>query len=381
MGKSVQLYTPEAATGSPPKYPEFVKTSLASALSLRFLSGRFYRDARNFCINLLLSYPDDCRANCAYCGLARSRPRDEDSFIRVDWPVLKTRDMIDRLSRYSGTIRRICISTVFHPSAAKDTVSLARAVREAADIPLSVLITPGLFDAGDLRMLKALGADYLGVGLDAASERVFERTRGPRVGGPLSWEDYADTLRGGVEVFGPKRVSCHIMVGIGETDRELAGCFTRVHTMGALIHLFSFYPEPHSNMSRRKRPSLRRFRRAQLLAYLVEAGLVRQRELEFDKGGRLIRMEHSLKETVEEVVEGGRPFITGGCPSGDGDIGCNRPFGSYRPGEPFRDFPFRPEPGDVRRIKRELRLDELLEGNITTRHRRRPAVYAATFDG
>jgi biotin synthase len=352
------------------QYPEFVKTSLASALTLRFTSGRFYRDARNFCINLLLSYPDDCRANCAYCGLARSRPQKEDSFIRVDWPILKTHDALDRLSRYKDTIRRICISTVFHPSAARDTVNLTKAVREAADVPLSVLITPGLFSIGELRTLKTLGVDYLGVGLDTASERVFELTRGFSVGGPLSWENYINTLQSGVEVFGHKRVSCHIMVGIGETDKELAECFSHVHAVGALIHLFSFYPEPHSGMSRRKRPALKRFRRAQLLAYLVEQNLVRPHELQFDSRGKLVRIKDYSRGIISEVVESGRPFVTGGCPGKDGDIGCNRPFGSYRPGESFRDFPFQPEPGDITRIKRELRLDELLgEGTKIDRRR------------
>lgn len=352
------------------QYPEFVKTSLASALTLRFTSGRFYRDARNFCINLLLSYPDDCRANCAYCGLARSRPQKEDSFIRVDWPILKTHNALDRLSRYKDTIRRICISTVFHPSATRDTVNLTKAVREAADVPLSVLITPGLFSTGELRTLKTLGADYLGVGLDAASERVFELTRGSSVKGPLSWKDYINTLQSGVEVFGHKRVSCHIMVGIGETDKELAECFSHVHAVGALIHLFSFYPEPHSGMSRRKRPALKRFRRAQLLAYLVEQNLVRPHELQFNSRGKLVRIKYHLREIISEVVESGRPFVTGGCPGKDGDIGCNRPFGSYRPGESFRDFPFQPEPGDITRIKRELRLDELLgEGTKIDRRR------------
>lgn len=347
------------------QYPEFVKTSLASALTLRFASGRFYRDTRNFCINLLLSYPDDCRANCAYCGLARSRPREEDSFIRVDWPVLRTCDVMDRLSRYKDTIRRVCISTVFHPDAVKDTINLSKAVREAADVPLSVLITPGLFSADDLRTLETLGADCLGVGLDAASERVFDLTRGSRVRGPLSWENYVNTLKRGVEVFGHNKVSCHIMVGIGETDRELAECFSHVHTMGALIHLFSFYPEPYSSMSQRKRPALKRFRRVQLLAYLMERNLIRLPALQFDSKGRLVCIKNSAKEIMGEAVESGRPFITGGCPSKDGDIGCNRPFGSYRPGESFRDFPFQPEPGDITRIKRELRLDELFQENTT----------------
>jgi biotin synthase len=38
---------------------------------------------------------------------------------------------------------------------------------------------------------------------------------------------------------------------------------------------------------------------------------------------------------------------------------CNRPYGSYRPGEPFRDYPFQPTPDDIAVIRRELRLEEI----------------------
>lgn len=340
--------------------PEYVKASLASAMALRFVSGRFYREARPYCINLLLSYPEDCLANCAYCGLARSRPQGKDSFIRVDWPILKREKIIERLTQYKDGIRRVCISTVFHPRAVEDTLRIGQSLRQSVDLPLSLLITPGLFKKEHLQSLKTLGADYLGVGLDAASRRVFHLTREKNVRGPLSWKGYQDTLGEAVYVFGHGKVSCHIMVGIGETDKELAETFFYIHKLGALIHLFSFYPEPDSRMARRKRPSLKRFRRIQLLCHLIEKGLLMPHQLGFDPEGRLLKISVP-QEIVEDIVNSGRPFITGGCPSKDGDIGCNRPFGSYRPGEPFRDFPFHPLTEDITRIKRETILEEILE--------------------
>ena len=50
--------------------PEYLRMSLAAALTLGFRKGLFYRDAKLYCINLLLNYNNGCAARCAYCGIA-----------------------------------------------------------------------------------------------------------------------------------------------------------------------------------------------------------------------------------------------------------------------------------------------------------------------
>jgi biotin synthase len=40
-------------------------------------------------------------------------------------------------------------------------------------------------------------------------------------------------------------------------------------------------------------------------------------------------------------------------------MACNRPYGSYRPGEEFRDYPFRPEADDLIVIRQQMRLEEI----------------------
>ena len=342
--------------------PEYIKTSLASAIGLRFRSGRFYRDAKPLCINLLLSYPDNCYANCAYCGLARSRPHDngEKSFIRVDWPVLKTEDVIERIERYQSNIRRVCVSMVTHKNAVSDTFSITKQIAQCCHSPISVLITPNLMNKEDLVMLKEIGADTIGIGLDAASKRVFELTRGKKVNGGLVWARYWEVLEGAVDVFGREKISCHIMVGIGETDSELVEIFFKLQECGALAHLFSFYPEPDSTMSLRNRPSLRRFRRIQLVRYLIENEIIKEKHLLCDGKGKISKFLIS-NDIINRAIESGKPFITGGCEGENGEIGCNRPFGSYRPGESFRDFPFQPESDDILRIKKETKLCEIID--------------------
>ena len=105
---------------------------------------------------------------------------------------------------------------------------------------------------------------------------------------------------------------------------------------------------------------MNRFRRLQLARHLIEKEEVSEKHFLFNEKGSIGKF--LLNDgIIDNAVEGGKPFITGGCESKNGEIGCNRPYGSYRPGEPFRDFPFQPVPEDIVKIKKESKLDEVRE--------------------
>ncbi len=351
----------------PPSSPDFVQMSLASALLLRLRSGRFYRDARPRCVNLLLTYPQTCLANCAYCGLARERPASppltthhspltSKSFIRVEWPTAPTQEVAQRLQRYQAEIARVCLSMVTHRRAVADTLTILRSLKAAAPaIPFSALIAPNLMDETDLRALKATGVDIVGIGLDAASERIFERRRGREVGGPLSWAQYWRTVETARALFAPFHVNCHLIVGLGETDAEMVDTLFRLRRMEVAAYLFCFYPEPGTRMQHARRPSLVRWRRLQLVKHFIDTDALAPEQVEYDTHGRIAHLRVA-PEVLTQAITSGVPFMTHGCPDRDGALACNRPFGSYRPGEPFRDYPFQPTAEDVATIARELRL-------------------------
>ncbi|MCB1546733.1 MAG: radical SAM protein, partial [Hyphomicrobiaceae bacterium] len=79
--------------------PEYVQMSTAAAITLGIMPGKMFRCSCTRCLNLLLTYPEGCRANCAYCGLARHREADRDyadrNFIRVDWPAVPMAEVVD----------------------------------------------------------------------------------------------------------------------------------------------------------------------------------------------------------------------------------------------------------------------------------------------
>ena len=64
---------------------------------------------------------------------------------------------------------------------------------------------------------------------------------------------------------------------------------------------------------------------------------------------------------LERVTENGVAFMTDGCPDREGKMACNRPYGSYRPGEEFRDYPFLPDASDLKIIRDEMKLSEMFK--------------------
>jgi biotin synthase-related radical SAM superfamily protein len=340
--------------------PEVVRLSTAAAITLGLLPGRMFRGARCSCVNLLETYPDGCRANCGYCGLARERagmPRGQ-TFIRVGWPAVATEEVARAVARAGDRVGRVCVAMLHHPRAWRDLLEIVRRVRAWSDVPVSALVTATLLDESRLLAIREVGADIVGLGLDAASEPVFVRTRGRGVRGPHRWAQHWAVARAARRIFGPFRVNCHVIVGLGETDRELVDLFYRLRAEEIACYLFAFNPEPGTALAAQPPAELSRWRRIQLTKYLIEHHALPPDALEFDDAGAL-RGVHAPTELVERCFEEGLAFMTNGCPDRAGRLACNRPFGSYRPGEPFRDYPFVPTPEDRRQIRAETRWEEL----------------------
>jgi biotin synthase len=112
-------------------------------------------------------------------------------------------------------------------------------------------------------------------------------------------------------------------------------------------------------MADHPKSALRRWRRIQLAKHLIETEGFAASQFAFDGDDNLAVLDGDA-EVVERSIESGIPFMTNGCPGAGGEPGCTRPYGSYRPSEPFRDFPFLPDPEDLSGIRSDLALPELL---------------------
>jgi biotin synthase len=277
--------------------------------------------------------------------------------------LVETDELVDRMARYEPTLTRLCISMVTHGRAYPDTVDITRRIRARVATPLSILVAPPTLNRERLESFKAAGVDMIGIGLDAVTEELFagHRSNVPS-GGGLSWDKYWEVVDDSRELFGPWKVNCHTLVGLGETDYELVSLFVELVDRQVFPYLFCFNPEPDSRLADHPKSPIRRWRRMQLAKHLIEEKGFRMEHFDFDDEGSLTRIAGDPAEPddiVRAVVESGIPFMTDGCPGPQGEPGCTRPYGSYGPAEPFRDFPFLPEGEDMTAIRSELALGEL----------------------
>jgi len=345
--------------------PEYVQMSTAAALTLGIMSGRMHRCECTRCLNLLLTYPEGCRANCAYCGLARHREAERDyadrNFIRVDWPAVPLDMTIDIVAR-SGErtpFHRMCISMITHPRSDQDTVTVLKKWTERIEpktLPVSILSNPTTMAREDVKRLHQLGADIFTVALDAATPEIFDRTRGRGVQSPHSWRKYWEILMDAREIFGPQKFGAHIIVGMGETEHDVLQLVQKLVDLGGHSHLFCFFPEKGSLMDHLPATPREQWRRVQLARYLIDYRGVRVENMRFDQSGRVI--DYGIPESELQTVLGeGIAFRTSGCPGKfrDDVSACDRPYGDSPPSN-IASYPFQPNGNDLRTIRRQLKI-------------------------
>ncbi len=358
----VRFYRPDYHVKTPEmRSPEYVQMSTAAAITLGLVPGKMHRTGCTHCLNLLVTYPEGCRANCAYCGLARHREEARDyadrNFIRVDWPTARYDEVIERVRAGgdSGRFQRMCISMITHPDSNDDTfVLLEKWARAVPQVPVSILSNPTTLEKPDLERLRDLGADIFTVALDAVTPEIFERTRGKGVDSPHRYDKYWRTIEWAAEVFGPEKFGAHLICGMGETEREILEVAQKIRDLGGHNHMFAFFPERGSLMEDWPPADRGQWRRVQLARFLIDYRGRRVENMAFDEAGRVADFGVP-REELEAIIASGKPFRTSGCPGKDDDeiSACNRPYGDSSPTD-ILSFPFAPAKRDLAGIRRQL---------------------------
>ena len=360
------LYRPDYRVMTPNmRSPEYVQMSTAAAITLGLVEGRMHGCSCTRCLNLLLTYPEGCRANCAYCGLARHREAERNyadrNFIRVDWPAVPMDEVVDRVAAdVAGTpFHRMCISMITHPNSDADTVTVLRKWTDRIDpdaIPISILSNPQTMTREDVQRLRDMGSDIFTVALDAATPELFDRTRGKGVQSPHTWKKYWEILEDARDIFGPQKFGAHIIVGMGETEAEIMQLIQKLVDMGGHSHMFCFFPEKGSLMDHLPATPRDQWRRVQLARYLVDYCGVRVDQMKFDEQGRIKDFGMGGSE-LSAIVDAGIAFRTSGCPGkfADDISACDRPYGDSPPSN-IASYPFPLKEVDIRKVRSQLNM-------------------------
>lgn len=363
----VTFYRPNYHVKTPTmRSPEYVQMSTAAAMTLGLVPGQMHRTGCTHCLNLLVTYAEGCRANCAYCGLARHREEARDyadrNFIRVDWPTVRYEEVIERM--LAGTDRsqfqRMCISMITHPESDRDTMTLLKQwVAAVPHVPVSILSNPTTMEKADLIALRDAGADIFTIALDAVTPEIFDRTRGKAVDSPHKWSKYWEALEWAAEVFGPEKFGAHLICGMGETEQEILSVAQKITDMGGHNHMFAFFPERGSLMEDWEPVPKDQWRRVQLARFIIDYAGGHIDQMRFDEEGRVIDFGMSEAD-LAELIASGKPFQTSGCPGKDDEeiSACNRPYGDSSPSD-IRSFPFALNGRDVEIVKRQMAGEDI----------------------
>lgn len=360
------LYRPDYRVMTPNmRSPEYVQMSTAAAITLGLVKGDMYRCSCTRCLNLLLTYPEGCRANCAYCGLARHREAERNyadrNFIRVDWPAVSMDEIVDRVAAdvEGSPFHRMCISMITHPNSDEDTVTVLKKWVSKIDpdaIPISILSNPTTMDRNDVQVLRDLGSDIFTVALDAATPELFDRTRGKGVQSPHTWKKYWEVMLEARDIFGPKKFGAHVIVGMGETEHEVMKVVQDIVDLGGHSHMFCFFPEKGSLMDHLPATPRDQWRRVQLARYLVDYCGVNVSQMKFDEEGRI--SDFGMPESeLSAIIDAGIAFRTSGCPGkfADDISACDRPYGDSPPSN-IASYPFPLKDVDVRKVRSQLNM-------------------------
>ena len=260
-----------------------------------------------------------CLMNCAFCAQARDSHASALNLSRVTWPELALRQVLSRLpdAVARGLIRRTCLQVTVVAGAFEQTLEVVRAVKAVSALPFDVSILPR--DAAQVRELLAAGVDHIGFGLDAASERVFRQVKGG------SWARSLALIEGTAREH-PGRGAVHLIVGLGETEREMVERIQWAHDLGLVVGLFAFTPVRGTHLAERAPPRLSVYRRMQAARWLIVHNWARLEDMVFDAGG-------NLEQFGVSVSIPGDAFRTSGCPD------CNRPFYNEQPSGPMYNYP------------------------------------------
>ncbi|MFO7796552.1 MAG: radical SAM protein [Promethearchaeati archaeon] len=308
-----------------------IRVSIGSAVKLGLSSSIKIKDSPTTCY-IMTYIKGRCAANCGFCPQARSSNSSLDKLSRVSWPIYPFIDFLTKLKYMtpSKRFKRICVQTLNYPQNFKDLVEIVSEIKKETSIPISIAIPPMKMEK--LRELKILGVQRVGIALDAATEKTFERVKGNSVNSPYNWGDHYDVLIESTKIFSEGTISTHIIVGLGDTQKEIMELINQLKKYSITPALFAFMPIKGTKLEHLEQPTILDFRKCQLGRYLLINDDKNLRDITFNNKGEIINFNIN-KNDLRFIIDESVAFMTTGCPD------CNRPYYTSKPSGPIYNFP------------------------------------------
>jgi len=279
-----------------------------------------------------------CVNNCSFCTQAREAGGEADMLSRVSWPKYPRDRVIDALKEEGDKFGRVCFQCLNDPEMVPDLPRLIEDMRSASDLPVSVSIVPVSKDM--MRKLKRSGAERIGIAMDASNPDLFSKIKGREAGNPYTFQGHRESLLEAIGIFGRGYVSTHIIVGMGESDKDVVELIRWCRINGIIPSLFSYTPMKGTR-DLGPPPPVGRYRALQIVRHVIVEG-DGDIDVGYDGNWMISEMEVPDRSMVQYA------FMTRGCPM------CNRPYYNERPGGDVYNYPRSLSEEEINRALRDV---------------------------
>ena len=261
-----------------------------------------------------------CLRNCAFCAQARASTAGAKFLSRVAWHGEEEDRAIQAIGTAykEGKIKRVCLQVVETPDS---FAIVARALAKFKAYPgLPVVVSCHVANVAQAEQLFALGAARLGIALDVATPALFARIKGGSF--TQRWQLLCDCA-----AKFPGKITTHLIVGLGETEKEMWDLMCACVARKITVALFAFTPLQGTPLATTPPPDRSSYRRLQIGLELLRRGYPAT-VIHCDT----TRITAIALPNLAQLLADGHAFYTCGCPD------CNRPYYNDHPGRPLYNY-------------------------------------------
>ncbi len=265
-----------------------------------------------------------CLYDCAFCPQSKSSTAREDLLSRVTWPEFEWDQLKYGLAKGENNgLKRICLQDTKQTDGVEYTRELLTEITNTTYLP--VCVSANVNTVNDVETLIHAGADKVGISIDVCDPTRYREIKGG------SFEKRIALIEQAAAKF-PKRISTHLIIGLGESEKQAIDLIDWLIKQGIIVALFAFTPVKGTKLADRSSPELGKYRIIQTAHFLLKHAFVSSKYFEFNKIGQLKDFGISQK-TLKQFIKDGEAFRTTGCND------CNRPYYNEKPGGIMYNFP------------------------------------------
>lgn len=282
-----------------------------------------------------------CNNKCAFCSQSTESSTRRDKLSRVIWPEYSKEEILKALKEYNGdNIKRICIQSMASEEAHDEVGDFISYIKDQANMPIS--LSAKLEKDEEIQKFFTMGVDKIGIAIDASNKTLYESIKG------TNYEEKLDFLTSMAKRYEGK-ISTHIIVGLGETHKDIYDLYTYLFNNNITVSLFAFTPVRGTKMEKISQPPIESYRRVQLMTYMINKGY--SNDCFYFKNGYLEYIK--LDEDIINDINKGYPFEIRGCKN------CNRPYYNERPGSTIYNYSRRLTDNEIKLAIKEVNISAL----------------------